>query len=138
MPGPTRKNGSREVTMARIRVVEVSNFRAIKELKWLPGPGINCLIGPGDSGKSSILEAIDLCLGARRSITFSDADFYRLDTAAPIKVALTIGALDDSTKSLDTYGQFLRGFGRCGLGPAMDTAIRPCHGSGDHPKPDLG
>jgi putative ATP-dependent endonuclease of the OLD family len=96
--------------MAKIRVVEISNFRAIKELKWLPSPGINCLIGPGDSGKSSILEAIDLCLGARRSVTFSDADFYRLDTAAPIKIALTIGALDDSTKSLDTYGQFLRGF----------------------------
>ncbi len=96
--------------MARVCVVEVSNFRAIKELKWLPGPGINCLIGPGDSGKSSILEAIDLCLGARRSVTFSDADFYHLDTAAPIKVVLTIGALDDSTKSLDTYGQFLRGF----------------------------
>jgi len=96
--------------MARIRVVEVSNFRAIKELKWLPGPGINCLIGPGDSGKSAILEAIDLCLGARRSVTFSDADFYRLDTAAPIKVSLTIGALADGTKSLDTYGQFLRGF----------------------------
>ena len=59
--------------MARIRVVEISNFRAIKELKWLPDAGINCLIGPGDSGKSSILEAIDLCLGARRSVTFSDA-----------------------------------------------------------------
>lgn len=96
--------------MARIRILEVSNFRALKELKWLPGSGINCLIGPGDSGKSSILEAIDLCLGARRSVTFSDADFYRLDTAAPIKIALTIGALDDGTKSLDTYGQFLRGF----------------------------
>ena len=96
--------------MAKIRVVEVSNFRAIKELRWLPGQGVNCLIGPGDSGKSSILEAIDFCLGARRTVMFSDADFHGLDTASPITVSLTVGALDDSAKSLDSYGQFLRGF----------------------------
>ncbi|MFT4095756.1 MAG: AAA family ATPase [Rhodoblastus sp.] len=96
--------------MAKIRIIEISNFRAIRQLKWLPSSGANCLIGPGDSGKSSILEAIDLCLGARRSVTFCDADFHGLDTTSPIEVSLTIGDLDDSTKSLDTYGQFLRGF----------------------------
>jgi len=96
--------------MARIRKVEISNFRSIESLSWTPSPGINCLIGPGDSGKSSILEAIDFCLGARRSINFSDADFHKLDTSTPIIVSLTIGELDDSVKSLDSYGQFLRGF----------------------------
>ncbi|MGO4684118.1 AAA family ATPase [Hyphomicrobium sp. 2TAF46] len=40
--------------------------------------GLNCLIGPGDSGKSSVLEAIDFCLGARRNLQISDADFHRL------------------------------------------------------------
>jgi len=54
--------------MARIRKVEIRNFRSIRALDWLPSPGINCLIGPGDSGKSTILDAIDLCLGARRSV----------------------------------------------------------------------
>jgi hypothetical protein len=44
--------------MARIRKIEIQNFRGIKELVWLPSAGINCLIGPGDSGKSSILDAI--------------------------------------------------------------------------------
>ncbi len=96
--------------MAKIRLVEISNFRAIKELQWRPGSGVNCLIGSGDSGKTSILEAIDLCLGAKRSVTFTDADFHRLDTSIPISIVLTIGDLDDSIKSLDTYGQFLRGF----------------------------
>ena len=33
-------------------------------------------LGPGDSGKSSILDAIDLCLGARRTVGFADTDFY--------------------------------------------------------------
>jgi predicted ATP-dependent endonuclease of OLD family len=61
--------------MARIRKIEIQNFRGIKELAWLPSAGINCLIGPGDSGKSSILDAVDYCVGTRRNIQFTDADF---------------------------------------------------------------
>jgi predicted ATP-dependent endonuclease of OLD family len=70
--------------MARIRKVEISNFRCIKQLTWLPDSGVNCLIGPEDTGKSTILDAIDLCLGARRSLQLTDADFYRLDVENPI------------------------------------------------------
>jgi DNA replication protein DnaC len=44
--------------MAFIRKIEVSNFRALKAFSWLPSAGINCLIGPGDTGKSAILAAI--------------------------------------------------------------------------------
>jgi putative ATP-dependent endonuclease of the OLD family len=96
--------------MPRIRKIEISRFRGIKEFSWLPSAGINCLIGPGDSGKSSLLDAIDLCLGARRNIQFSDADFYKLDVATPISISLAIGELDDALKSMDAYGMFLRGF----------------------------
>lgn len=96
--------------MARIRKVEIANFRSIKEMSWLPSNGINCLIGPGDSGKSTVLDAIDLCLGARRSIQFTDADFHLLDVEAPITIAVTLGELDDNLKNLDGYGLYVRGF----------------------------
>src|SRR5688500_10487586 len=96
--------------MGRIRKVEIANFRGIKQLAWLPSPGINCLIGPVDSGKSTVLEAIDLCLGARRTVQFNDADFQPLDVATPIEIILTIGDLADVLKNIETYGLFLRGF----------------------------
>jgi putative ATP-dependent endonuclease of the OLD family len=96
--------------MALIRVVEIENFRTAKSLRWLPGPGVNCLIGPGDNGKSTILDAIDLCLGARRSLTFTDADFHALNYDSPIRIAITLGALDDLRKNIDSYGDFLIGF----------------------------
>nr|WP_290371002.1 AAA family ATPase [Pseudomonas mediterranea] len=64
--------------MARIRRFQIQNFRSIQNLDWTPSPGFNCLIGPGDSGKSSILDAINLCLGARRNAPFGDTDFYHL------------------------------------------------------------
>jgi putative ATP-dependent endonuclease of OLD family len=99
-----------EGTLARIRHIKISNFRCITEFDWWPSPGINCLIGPGDIGKSSILDAIDLCLGARRSVQFTDADFHNMDIDKPITITVTIGELDDSLKNMESYGNYLRGF----------------------------
>lgn len=96
--------------MARVRILEVNNFRSVKYLSWTPSSGFNCLIGPGDSGKSTILEAIDYCLGARRNINFSDADFHNLNIDEPIRIIATVGELDDSLKGFDNYGLYLRGF----------------------------
>ncbi|MCR1572651.1 MULTISPECIES: AAA family ATPase [Stenotrophomonas] len=56
--------------MPRIRHIAIRNFRSIHSLDWSPSAGVNCLVGPGDSGKSTILDAIDLCLGVRRSVSF--------------------------------------------------------------------
>jgi putative ATP-dependent endonuclease of OLD family len=96
--------------MARIRKVTIENFRCIKDLTWLPSAGINCLIGPGDTGKSTILDAIDFCLGARRNLQFTDADFHQLDVEEAIRIAVTFGELDDGLKNLDAYGMYVRGF----------------------------
>lgn len=96
--------------MVRIRQVRIQNFRGIKEFNWNPGSGLNCLIGPGDSGKSTILDAIDMCIGARRSVSFCDADFHRMDEAESIEVAVTVGELPDHLKSMEAYGPYLRGY----------------------------
>jgi predicted ATP-dependent endonuclease of OLD family len=58
--------------VVRIRKIEIKHFRSICSLDWNPVDGVNCLIGPGDSGKSTILDAIDLCLGARRNLSLAD------------------------------------------------------------------
>lgn len=63
--------------MVAICEVEIWNFQRISCLKWWPRKGLNCLIAPWDAGKSTILDAIELTLGARQSFTFSDADFHR-------------------------------------------------------------
>ena len=96
--------------MSQIRHIHIKRFRAINELVLLPKPGLNCLIGAGDSGKSTVLDAIDLALGARRSYPFTDADFFQLDTTNPIEIFITLGALDEQLKNIDAYGMFLRSF----------------------------
>lgn len=57
-----------------------------------------------------MLDAIDLCLGARRSIQLSDADFFDLDVTKPINITLTLGSLDDALMSIENYGIFLRSY----------------------------
>ncbi|XQS16421.1 ATP-dependent nuclease [Citrobacter telavivensis] len=98
--------------MTRICKVEIQNFRTIRLLNWQPSPGLNCLIGPGDSGKTTILDAVDLCLGARRNISFADTDFYGLDVTQPISITLTLGSLPDALMRLDSYGNYLQAFNR--------------------------
>jgi len=65
--------------VACIRWIVIQNFRGIKQLSWKPGPGINCLIGPGDSSKSTVL----------------DGQFWLLqtaDTMEPLKLAASVEA----------------------------------------------
>jgi len=89
--------------MARIRKVEIRNFRSVASLDWFPLPGINCLIGPGDSGKSTILDAIDFSLGARSTLSFCDDDFYRLQLFEPIRITITLGELDSQLRSMEIW-----------------------------------
>ncbi|MDF1638117.1 ATP-dependent nuclease [Alcanivorax jadensis] len=96
--------------MACIRWIVIENFRGIKHLSWKPGPGMNCLIGPGDSSKSTVLDAIDLCLGARRNVHFFDTDFHGMDTSNPISIHLILGDLPDELLSIDAYGIFIKGY----------------------------
>lgn len=96
--------------MPKIRAIQIENFRSLQKFgPWLPSSEVNCLIGSGDSGKTTILDAIDLCLGARRSISFSDCDFHNSDTTAPIKICVVLGGLEDNLLNIDKYGEYVRG-----------------------------
>lgn len=94
----------------RIVYLEVENFRGIKTLKWAPSPGMNCLIGPGDSTKTTVLDAIELCLNPRSYIFADDCDFFDLDIKAPIRITVTLSDLPPRFKAEDRYGLHLRGW----------------------------
>jgi len=57
----------------RIVQVTIENFRGIRSLlDWNPAPGLNCLIGPGDSTKTTILDALELCLNLLAAREYTD------------------------------------------------------------------
>lgn len=95
----------------KIRKLEIKNFRGVSKLEWcLPKAYIFCLIGKGDSSKSTILEAIRYTFFPQWNLTLSDSDFYSGDIANPITIEATIGELVDDFCSLAKYGHYLRGW----------------------------
>ena len=88
----------------------ISHFRGIESLSWQPARGINCLIGPGDSAKTTILDAVELLLAERQNATFDDLDFYDTDTSKAISISAVLSGLPAEFLRDDRYGLLLSGW----------------------------
>ncbi len=94
----------------QIRHIAISRFRGIRSLDWHVDGRLLCLVGPGDSTKTTILDAIEFALAPRWYVPFSDADFYNADTKEPFSILLTIGELPEELMVDDKCGLYLRGY----------------------------
>jgi putative ATP-dependent endonuclease of the OLD family len=76
-----------------IRLLKIERFRGIEKLEWRPTPGLNTIVGPGDSCKSTILEAIGALLSPAPNINISEFDYYRrkIEKGFQIEAALAVG-----------------------------------------------
>lgn len=93
----------------QIRQLKVSNFRGVSALDWKPGSSFCCLIGAGDSGKSTVLDAAEAALSSRW-FSFTEPDFLACDTTLPIIIEVTVGELSKSLKSDERLGLYIRGW----------------------------
>lgn len=80
----------------QIRRLKIERYRGIKKLVWCPGPGLNCMIGPGDVGKSTILDAIAMVLSSAPGRVASEHDYHGGDVAAGFKIEILVGELDEA------------------------------------------
>lgn len=94
----------------RIVFVEIQNFRGVKKLDWAPAAAVSCLIGPGDSTKTTMLDAIELALNPKSYMFADDSDFFNLDFDKPIKIIVTLADLPSEFRYDDRYGMHLRGW----------------------------
>lgn len=91
--------------MARIKNLRIKNYRCFENFE--ASFGDECfvvLIGRGDSGKSTILKAIDALLSPQWNYPFSDWDFYGGKVEDPIIIEGDIVDVPDEIASLDTIG----------------------------------
>jgi putative ATP-dependent endonuclease of OLD family len=93
----------------RLRHVSIKNFRGIQTLDWSLSSRFAVLLGPGDSGKSSVLEAIALALTSRWNPPISDADFLDGDPSKPFSIEVTLSDLPADLIREDHFGHWLRG-----------------------------
>ncbi len=94
----------------RLRRLQIENFRGVKVLDWRHIAETAALVGPGDSGKSTILDAIERVLSPKWNVTFDDSDFWNLDTSASIIIRATITDLASGFYRDSKFGLFLHGF----------------------------
>ncbi|MCZ8198673.1 MAG: AAA family ATPase, partial [Flavobacterium sp.] len=96
--------------MPKIYSLSISNFKGISDFHQIFGlTNFVCLIGRGDSGKSTILEAINLVLSSNWNVTFSDNDFHNQNIEKPIEITATLYDLPESLLKESKYGLYLRG-----------------------------
>lgn len=95
----------------RVRRLWIENFRGIRRLDWvLPTEQrLLALVGPGDSGKSTILDAIHYLLGDRWSIPFADTDFFGVSVDDPIVIRALLIDIPASLRKDTAFGLWLSG-----------------------------
>ncbi len=99
--------------MTRIVNLHIKNFRRFADASFSFGDNrIVCLVGRGDSGKSTILDAIYYVLNPSRSLSFCDADFHCGNTTEPIIIECLVVDPPDSFLSVGKFGNYLSGFNR--------------------------
>ncbi len=110
----------------RIYQLYVKNFRGIKDDSFTFTTPLVCLIGLGDSTKSTILDAIEYTLCPNWFIPFDDSDFTCCNTSENIEITTTVGPVPEELMCVSKYGKYLRGWN------AKESKLN------DEPKPENG
>ena len=94
----------------RITDLEIQNFRGIREsyISFPLNSRIICLIGAGDSTKSTLLKAIEWVFWPSWNLNPSDLDFYHGNTESPIIIRGTFTEFPEKLLAEDKYGLYLR------------------------------
>jgi len=96
----------------KLRKLSINNFRGIHNLDWTINSDMVCLIGPGDSTKSTILLALEYLFSPTYNLTISDIDFYEMNVSDdnPITIEAIVTGFsqpsesDNSLISEDSFG----------------------------------
>jgi putative ATP-dependent endonuclease of OLD family len=60
----------------RLHRLTIDRFRGIEHLEWNPSAGVNIILGGGDTGKTTVLEAISLLLSPTNSMVLAESDYW--------------------------------------------------------------
>ena len=114
---------------ARIYKLTIQRFRGIHSLTWLPAKGMNVILGGGDVGKTTVLEAIALLLSPSNTAVISEADYWARDSAQEFVIEAVM-TLPDATGigSQNTFAWPWAWNGQDAIAPSAD-------GEGDLPAP---
>lgn len=98
--------------MAKIIQLDIKNYRGIKDLSlsFLPKQSLICLIGRGDVGKTTVLEAISSVLSSNWNLSFYDTDFYDCNVNKDIEISASLIDFPETFLLDNKFGLYVRGY----------------------------
>ena len=105
--------------------LSIERFRGIVSLSWHPGECVNVILGGGDVGKTTILDAIALLLSPTNAGTVSDTDYYARNVEAGFLIEAVVSLPNDSGISSQVRASWPWHWnGTQAVVPAIDTAAQ--------------
>lgn len=86
MPDETLAAAATAAAPPTLRRLVIERFRGVQSLTWYPAEGVNVILGGGDTGKTTILEAIALLLSPTNANTISDTDYWQREPAEEFSI----------------------------------------------------
>ncbi|HEX5424811.1 MAG TPA: ATP-binding protein, partial [Candidatus Acidoferrales bacterium] len=85
---------------SKIYKLVIKGYRGFQDFSWCPGAAANVILGGGDVGKSTILDAIGLLLSPSNAGTALDIDYYLrdVDSGFSIEAIMSLSLDGDITK----------------------------------------
>lgn len=97
--------------MPRLHSLLIKNFRGIASFSHtFHDSNLFCFIGRGDSGKTTVLEAIYAALAPQWNLSFHDGDFHNGNHENPIEIEVTLLNLPDELLHDSKFGLYIRGW----------------------------
>ncbi|MEJ5202011.1 MAG: ATP-binding protein [Anaerolineales bacterium] len=87
--------------------LKIRNFRGIRDLDWNIKGNMICLIGSGDSTKSTILLALEYLFTPGWNLAVGESDFYQRKTDSPIEISAIVTDLPKKFLDEDKFGLLL-------------------------------
>lgn len=83
-------------TTAVILKLSIQRFRGLETFDWHPASGMNVILGGGDVGKTTVLEAIALLLNPSNAAVVSESDYWNRDSTQEFVIEAVM-ALPEAT-----------------------------------------
>jgi putative ATP-dependent endonuclease of OLD family len=85
-----------------IHRLNIERFRCLEKLSWHPAKGVNLILGGGDVGKTTILDAIGLLLSPTNPTTLADTDYHARNIEAGFVIEAILSLPPESEISQQT------------------------------------
>lgn len=118
--------------IAIIRKLLIRHYRGIEKLDWSPAPGMNVILGGGDVGKTTVLDAIALLLSPTNATIVSEADYGNRDSTQELVIEAVMHI--PASSEISTQRSFAWPWAWNGENAVTPTA--KADGADDMPTPD--